>query len=40
MSQLDFLLIIGTITVFTVGIFWSHFEAEAEQIRRRHEKKQ
>lgn len=39
MSQLDFLLIVGTVTVLTVGIFWSHFAAEAEQIRRKHEKK-
>jgi len=39
MSDLDFFLIIGTIAVFTVGIFWSHFSAEAEQIRRKYEKK-
>ncbi len=39
MDNLDFFLIVGTIAVFTVGIFWSHFSAEAEQIRRKHEKK-
>jgi hypothetical protein len=38
MSNLDFFLIVGTITVFTVGIFWSHFEAEAKQVRRKHGK--
>jgi len=36
MSKFDFFLLVSTIAIFTVGIFWSHFEAEAKQIRRKH----
>jgi hypothetical protein len=38
MNKLDLFLILGTIAIFTVGIFWSHFEAEARQVRRKYGK--
>ena len=38
MSKFDLFLILGTIAIFTVGIFWSHFEAEARQVRRKYGK--
>jgi len=39
MTNGEFFMVVGTVVVLTVGIFWSHFEAEAEQIRRKHQKK-
>ena len=34
MSNGEFFLVIGSIVILTVAVFWSHFEAEAARIRR------
>ena len=39
MSDGDFLLIVSSVIILTVMVFWSHFESEAARIRRQNEKR-
>jgi hypothetical protein len=39
MTNGEFFLVVGTIVILTVGVFWSHFNAELARIDRENKKK-